>query len=64
MLLNNLLSGLALGIEGFGLGDGGHDVVILDVLGVVPRYPLLLELAKSLSWWYLVSMGGGLMRRF
>ena len=49
MMLGHWLSGLALLGEGFGLGDGGHDIVTPDVLGVGPRYTLLSQLAKLLS---------------
>lgn len=47
--LDTWLRGLTLLVEGFGLRDGRHNIVILDVLGVVPGYTLLFQLAKSLS---------------
>ena len=47
--LGTLLGELTLLVEGFGLRDGRHNIVILEVLGVVLPYTLLFQLAKSLS---------------
>lgn len=60
--LGTLLRELTLLVEGFGLRDGRHNIVILEVLGVVLPYTLLFQLAKSMInfvglsmcnvWWY------------